>query len=138
MIDEDRFTILRAGLDALLARDAELRAALPPPEREDPALLGELRALGSLVERLRSVAELADSDAESRTFRDAHLSMLVGPDDVALVRALATDRGVRSPNRLEAASAVSNTSLSAMATVLERYAAGEFMPPLAWFQRNPG
>ena len=136
MTREERFAIIRAGVSALHAQEAERRAELPPPDRDDPVVLRELRDLSSLVERLESALELSGADEESRTMCDAVLSTEVGPDDAALIRALAADRGAGTPYRMGPPPQERAAALAAMAVVLDQYLSQEFVPPAAWFRSS--
>jgi hypothetical protein len=121
MDPRERARLLEEGARALRAVEATRRGKLPPPDRENAALLRGIRDIMALAHRLEFALEIEGYDQEDVWMRDAVLSMEFVDDDVAMLRALAVESNVDSH------------ALRELAELMVRYAAGEFMPPAAFF-----
>lgn len=114
-------------------------AALPPPERENPSLLRGIREVAGLAGRIdivldRAALETPDAlDMEYVLALDATLSMKFDEGDVDFLRALAEDSGAGTPYRNGPPPPDHAEALRALAALVARYIAGEFMPPTSWF-----
>jgi hypothetical protein len=106
---------------------------LPPPEEEDPTLLREIRELASFADRLEMELDLDGFDLEETYARDAALSMTFDEADLALLRTLASDSGVRTGYRTGPPTAEQRSAIHELDMLLGRYMAGEFMPPNSFF-----
>ena len=136
MRPENLTSTLARGAAALRAIEGELRAALPPPDRPDAALLRAVRDVASLASRVEVVAEIEGDDQDTTYARDAALSMEFGDAEIAEVASWIARLEAESPyadGALPARTADHLDALRALRAVLERYATGEFMPPNSWF-----
>ena len=132
MTPTERLAILQQGLTALEWAADNLRAMLPPPERDDPSLLGEIRDVEGLVSRLQMVIAIDGSDLKSTRARDALLSISFGQQDIEFARAVASNAKGRTQGR-HPMPPDNAEALRAVAALLVRYDAGEFMPPNSFF-----
>lgn len=123
MTPQERVDCIRAGIAAVRAAEAELRSRLPPPTREDPALLRALRDVMGLADRLESHIDIPGFDPEAIYARDAGLSTEMTAADFALLREL-EGRAPRADHR---------AGLRALHLLLERYNRNEFWPPNSYF-----
>jgi len=121
MDPRERARLLEEGARALRAVETTRRGKLPPPDRANGALLRGIRDIIALAHRLEFALEIEGYDQEEVWMRDAVLSMEFVDDDVAMVRTLAVESNVDSH------------ALRELAELMVRYAAGEFMPPAAFF-----
>jgi hypothetical protein len=116
-----RARLLKEGVRALRVVEATRRGTLPPPDRENVALLREIRDIMGLAQRLESALGIEGDRKQDVWMRDAVLSMEFDEDDAAMVRALAVNRNADSH------------ALRELAALLVRYVAGEFMSPAFFF-----
>lgn len=133
MNPEERVSILQCGLTAVRKLESERRAMLPPPVREDPSLLREIRELAGLVDRLELELDLEGFDLDTIYSRDASLSMGFDEADIALLQAWAAGRGPSKSYHAGAPSEEQRAALQALGALLARYISGEFMPPDSFF-----
>jgi hypothetical protein len=106
---------------------------LPPPEREDLSLLREIRELASLADRLEMELDIEGFDLKAIYTRDAHLSMTFDEADTALLLVQAAGSGASTTYRTGPPSAEQRAALHALCKLLDRYMAGDFMPPDSFF-----
>lgn len=133
MTPAERLHTLQRGLVALRAIEARRRAALPSPERPDVPLLRELRDVATLADRLAMELDIDGLTPHDILARDASLSMAWGAVEGAFLEALATDTGAGTPYRDEPPPAEEAAALRALAALLARYEAREFLPPMSYF-----
>ena len=133
MSPEERVSILRRGFESLRRLESDRRATLPPPEREDPSLLREIRELASLADRLELELDIEGFDQNAIYSRDASLSMSFDETDTALLRMQAAAMGASATDRAGPLSTDQRVALRALCDLLDRYISGEFMPPDSFF-----
>ena len=129
----ERVAIIARGVAALRLIEAQRRAQLPPPERDDAAAVRELRAVETIAARLEGEAENAAHDPDSVMARDASLSMGIDEPDALFVLELAEDSGAGTPYHMGPLSPEHQEALRALGQLMRRYADGEYMPPHSWF-----
>jgi len=129
----ERVAIIARGVAALRLIEAQRRAQLPPPERDDATVVRELRAVETIATRLEDEAENAAYDPDSVMARDASLSMGIDEPDALFVLELAEDSGAGTPYRMGPLSPEHQEALRALGQLMQRYADGEYMPPHSWF-----
>jgi hypothetical protein len=133
MTPAERVATLQRAVEALRAIEAQRRQALPPPSRPDLVRLRELREFVGLADRLDSILAFEGFDQHAVWARDVGLSMDCHQYDISLLHALSIDRGAGTPYREDAPSPEHAAALLALAALLSRYEAGEFMPPNSYF-----
>ena len=133
MSPEARVSVLQRGLAAIRSLECDRRAMLPPPEREDPALLHEIRELAGLADRLEMELDLEGFDLEVIASRDASLSMGFDETDIVLLQAWAAGRGASTSYHTGPPTEEQRAALQALSALLARYMSGEFMPPNSFF-----
>jgi hypothetical protein len=129
----ERIAVLERGVAALRVIEAQRRAQLPPPERDDASLVRELRAVQTIADRLAGELEDVRYDPDSVTARDACLSMDLDESDALFVLELAVDSGAGTPYRVGPLPPEHQSALYALGQLLKRYVEGEYMPPNTWF-----
>ena len=125
-----RLAILKSGVAALEWAFGSLRALLPPPEREDPSALRELRQIQNLWVSLDSAVEGVDESTRLMQWCDVMVSHDMSSDDASFIRSLSESK--RFAGHKGASAHVD--ALRALAELLERYQAGEFRPPPSFFE----
>lgn len=128
-LPEQRIQVLLDGVSALRAIAAARRAALPPPENENPPRLDAVRVVERLADRLEMEVWL-DSDgdrAATIALTDLFMSEM-GAEDADAYEALANDTGWGTPYREGPPPSADARALLELAALARRYAAGEFSP----------
>jgi hypothetical protein len=129
----ERVAIIEQGIAALRLIEAERRAQLPPPERDDAARVRELRAVETIASQLEDAIGGGGYDPVSVRARDAWLSMHFDEPDALFVLELADDRGAGTPYRIGPLPSEHQGALRALGNLMQRYLDGEYMPPHSWF-----
>lgn len=133
MSPEERVSILLDGVAALRAIEARRLQRLPAPDRENAALLHDVRDIQRLVDRLELDLAVEGFDEESVRIRDSFLSMHFDTEDIAAFEALANDDGWGTPYREGQPPIEQRDALLRLAHLARMYERGDFMPPPSYF-----
>src|SRR5262245_33104830 len=121
MSPEERVEIIRSATGVLRRLERDRRASMPPPEREDPSLLREIRDIASLADRLELGLDIEGFDTQAVYARDASVSAAFGNDDVSFLRALLIDQGAGTPYRVGPLEGADREAIAALVDLLARY-----------------